>query len=207
MVVLDLYIARHGQSYGNLPLNGVEPAHHVPLGQRPPGVETGRMEDDWHLTPLGQKQAELLGNRLSTTQFDAIYCSPLERAHATARAITKHQPHSMEPILERDILEIFDCGGETPEEWHARGLRAARALRGNHPPGARVLAVAHGAFNTFLLSALLGLPGPDHLFRFAHNNTGLTRIVYHGGDRPAWDRVKLHYMNRVCHLTPDMITS
>ena len=204
MVVLDLYLARHGQSYGNLPINGVEPAHLVPLTERPPGLETGRMEDDWHLTPLGQKQAELLGERLSATQFDAIYCSPLERAHATAKAIAIRQAQPAGLKVSREFLEVYDCGGETPAEWHARGLRAARALRGNHPPGARVLAVAHGGFNTFLLNALLGLPGPEYPFRFRHNNTGLTRIVFHSDDVPQWERVRLCYLNSLHHLSPEV---
>ena len=207
MILLDLYLARHGQSYGNLPLNGVWPAHHVPLEERPPGVETGRMEDDWYLTELGQKQAELLGERLSAIPFDAIICSPLERAHATAKAVQARQPKPIELNIERDVLEIFDCGGETPEEWHGRALRAARALRENHPPGACVLIVAHGAFNGYLLSALLGLPGPTHLFKFWNNNTGLSRILFHDDEHPAWDHVRLCHMNDLSHLPPELITT
>jgi len=206
MIVLDLYLTRHGQSYGNLPLNGGE-ATLVPLDQRPPGVETGRIKDDWCLTPLGQQQAVLLGERLSAVPFDAIWCSPLERAHATAKAIVEHQPTPVALKIERELLEIFDYGDETPEEWHQRGLRVARALRGDSPPGARVLVVAHGAFNSFLLCALLGLPGPNFLFRFAHHNTGFSRILFHCKDTPEWDRVRLVHMNNLNHLPPELISS
>jgi len=207
MIVLDLYLTRHGQSYGNLPLGGAEPAHQVPPAERPPGLETGSMEDDWYLTPLGQQQAEALGNRLSAVPFDQIICSPLERAHATAKYIAKRQPKPIELTIDREVLEIFDCGTNTPEEWHARALRVARSLRENSPTGARVLIVAHGGFNNLLLSALLGLPGPEHFFRFAQHNTGLSRIVYFGEDVPAWKRVYLYHINDLSHLTPELITA
>lgn len=205
-MILDLYLVRHGQSYGNVPLNGVQPAHHVPLALRPPGVETGRMEDDWYLTPLGQKQAEALGLHLSGTKFDVIYASPLERAHATARAVAAKQSECIDVQTERGFLEIYDCGTNTPKEWHERGLHMARALRSDHPPGARVLVAAHGGFNNFLLHALLGLPGPAHLFRFRQNNTGLSRIVFYSEDVAGWERVTLCCINDLSHLQPELIS-
>lgn len=79
MTILDLYLVRHGQSYGQ-------------IKQRPPGCETGLMEDDWRLTPLGQRQAALLGESLAQTPFDMIFCSPMERARATARAVSERHP-------------------------------------------------------------------------------------------------------------------
>jgi len=210
MIVLDLYFARHGQSYGNLPgsshLPGSgEPAHYVPLDQRLPGIDPGLK--DWRLTPLGQRQAQALGERLAGIPFDAIYCSPHERARATAQAIVERQPHPVELKIEPDVVEVCDCNGETPEHWRARALRAARALRNNASPGARVLVVSHAGFGDFLLHALFGLPGPDHLFRFGHTNTGLTRVIFYGEDSPAWDRVRLYQMNDTSHLTPELISS
>ena len=206
MTVLDLYLTRHGQSWGNVQLDGAD-GYYIPLDKRMPGTETGRMDCDWYLTPLGQQQAELLGERLSAVQFDAIWCSPLERAHATAKAIGARQPKLVELTLERECMELFDYGDHTPEEWRARALRVVCKLRGAHPPGARVLVVAHGAFNDFLLNALFDMPGPAHLFRFFHNNTGLTRVLFHTGDRPNWDRVRLHHMNDLSHLPQEFITS
>jgi len=203
MTVLDLYLVRHGQSYGNIPVNGL-PIEQVPVQERPPGCQTDRMEDDWCLSPLGQQQANALGERLAAIQFDTIYCSPLERARATARAVVKHQPRPVELRVVRDMLEIGDYGEETPEEIHGRALRAARALRGDAPPGARVLVVAHAAFNNRLLTALLGLPGPDHLFRFGQDNTGLSRIIFSSEDVPRFKRVRLYCLNDLSHLTPEL---
>ncbi|MCL2446546.1 MAG: histidine phosphatase family protein [Oscillospiraceae bacterium] len=190
MMVLDLYLVRHGQSVGNLP--GVD--------------EYGLAPDDWPLTELGKQQAASLGEHLSSIAFDAIWCSPLERAQATAKAVAVRQPKSIAVKVERDLLEIHACGSSAPEQWHARALRVARALRDNHSPGARVLVVSHGGFNSRLLHALLGLPGLALKCGFLQNNTGLSRVVIHNDDEPDWARVRLHFMNSTTHLSPELIT-
>ena len=191
MILLDLYLVRHGQSYGQLS------DHSSPK-------QTGRMKDDWRLTELGQKQAEALGDHLAGTSFDAIYCSPLERAHATAKAIQARQPKPIELQVMHDLLELDDYGPETPGEVHQRALRAARKLRGDASPGARVLVVAHGAFNNRLLTALLGLPAPAEIMRFGQDNTGLSRIIFASGYSPDCKNVRLYCMNDLSHLSPEL---
>ena len=191
MILLDLYLTRHGQSYGQLP------GHSSPM-------QTGRMENDWCLTPLGQQQAEALGDHLAGTPFDAIYCSPLERARATAQAIAARQPKPVELQIIHDLLELDDYGPETPEEVHQRALRVARKLRGDAPPGTRVLVVAHAAFNNRLLTALLGLPAPAEIMRFGQDNTGLSRIIFASGYAPDCKNVRLYCMNDLSHLSPEL---
>jgi len=205
MILLDLYLTRHGQSWGNIPPYCTTP--HL-VKNRPPGIETGRMEDDWCLTELGQRQAEALGERLSAVDFDAIWSSPLERAHATAKAVQARQAQPVEIKLARELMEIFDYGDTTPEEWHTRSLQMTQALQGGCPPGARMLVVAHGAFNSYLLTALLGLPGPERLLHFWNHNTGLTRIVFSAErDMQPWDcNVRLYHLNDLSHLAPELIT-
>jgi len=199
MTVLDFYLVRHGQSYGQSLVGGVE-LDRLPASQRPPGCETGQREDDWRLTPLGQRQAELLGESLAQTPFDAIYCSPLERARATARAIAERQPRPVPVHIMHDLIEIGDYGEETPEEIHARTLRAAAAIREQSPIGARVLLAAHAAFNNRLLTALLGLPALKTSFwRFGQDNTGLSRVIFSEGV-PS----RLYCMNDLSHLTPEV---
>ncbi len=66
-----LFITRHGQSKGNL------------------GVHLG---PDPELTEKGFRQAEILGERLSTISLDCIISSPLVRALATANEVAKRQP-------------------------------------------------------------------------------------------------------------------
>jgi len=203
MTVLDFYLVRHGQSYGQFRVDGVE-LDRLPASRRPAGCETGLMEDDWRLTPLGQRQAARLGEGLAQTPFDMIFHSPLERARATAQAVIDRQPKPVPAVIPRDLMEIGDWGEETPEEMHARALRVAALIRGQSPVGARVLVVAHAAFNNRLLMALLGLPAPEHLFRFGQDNTGLTRIIFASEDVPQWKRVRLYCMNDLSHLTPDV---
>jgi broad specificity phosphatase PhoE len=202
-IILDLYLTRHGQSYGQMDLDGVHLGN-IAAALRPPGCETGLMEDDWRLTPLGQRQAALLGESLAQIPFDAIFCSPLERARSTAGAIAQRQLQTVPLRVLRDLLEVGDYGDETPEETHGRALRAASDIRSQAFTGARVLIVAHGAFNNRLLTALLGLPGPEHLFRFGQDNTGLTRILYASEDVPPRKRVRLYCLNDLSHLPPDV---
>ena len=194
MAILDLYLARHGQSYGQ----------HDTIDDLPPDCETGLMDFDWRLTPLGRRQAEMLGEHLAKVPFDAIYCSPLERARATAHAVEERQPRRTNIQIMRDLLEIGDYGNESVEEFHMRARRAARVLQGDTPTGARVLVVAHSGFNNLLIGALLGLPTQEDLFRFAQQNTGLTRIVFSSEDVPKWERIRLCRMNDLSHLSPEV---
>ena len=197
MTVLDFYLVRHGQSYGQFLVDGVE-LDRLPALYRPPGCETGLMEDDWCLTPLGQQQAALLGESLAQTPFDLIFCSPLERARATAQAVFERQARPVPVTVMRELMEIGDYGPENQEEFHARARRVAASIREQAPAGARVLVAGHGGINNVLLGALLGVR--DSSFRFVQDNTGLTRVTFHSEDVPEWERVRLCRMNDLSHL-------
>jgi len=203
MTVLDFYLVRHGQSYGQFLVDGVE-LDRLPVSQRPPGCETGLLEDDWRLTSLGQRQAELLGESLAETPFDMIFCSPLERARATAQAVIERQSKPVPMTVMRELMEIGDYEPETPEQFHARALRTAAAIRAQSPTGARVMIAAHASFNNLLLGAFLGIPMQENLFRFGQDNTGLSRIIFASEDVPKWKRVRLYCANDLSHLTPDL---
>jgi len=194
MIILDLYLVRHGQSWGQAST----------LDDMPPDCETGLLEFDWRLTPLGQRQAALLGESLAQTPFDMIFCSPLERARATAQAVIERQPGPVPVHIMRDLLEIGDFEPEIPEQFHARALRTAAAIREQSPAGGRVLVAAHGGFNNLLLGAFLGVPMRENLFRFMQQNTGLSRILFLDEDTPQWERVRLCRMNDLSHLTPEV---
>lgn len=56
------------------------------------------------LTDLGRKQADALRQRLSDVEFDAVYCSSLQRAVDTASIIC--QGRKNEIILRDDLMEI-----------------------------------------------------------------------------------------------------
>jgi broad specificity phosphatase PhoE len=130
---MELLIVRHGESVAN--------AEGRMQGQR-----------DYPLSEAGQQQAKMLGRWLKRAgfAFDAVYTSPLSRAHATARALTtelglpeaelapelseinagqlqgltRDEIHSSYPgFLERGVTELGDFseyGGEAYDDVQAR---------------------------------------------------------------------------------------
>jgi len=79
-VVLYLLLTRHGETWG----------------QVSPEAATGH--DGAELTPKGERQARLLGERLSRGRLDAVFASPLVRAVATAHetAVRQCEPAAIE---------------------------------------------------------------------------------------------------------------
>lgn len=61
--------------------------------------------DDGPLSPRGQRQAELIADRLSGLPLDAVWHSPLLRAAETARSIAARLP-SVDPV---PSALLFDC--------------------------------------------------------------------------------------------------
>jgi len=61
--------------------------------------------DDGPLSPRGQRQAELIADRLSGLPLDAVWHSPLLRAAETARTIAARLP-SVDPV---PSALLFDC--------------------------------------------------------------------------------------------------
>ncbi|MCL2300809.1 MAG: histidine phosphatase family protein [Firmicutes bacterium] len=190
MTTLDLYLVRHGQSYGQT----------ATLDDMPPDCETGLMAFDWRLTPLGCQQAEMLGESLADIPFDAIYCSSLERARATVRAIIDRQPEPVPLYPMRDLLEVGDWGNETLGEIYERAQRVVAAIREQSPAGSRILVAAHGGINNRLLMVLMGLPAEETTsWRFSQDNTALSRVVFAEGEPP-----RLYRMNDLSHLPTDL---
>jgi probable phosphoglycerate mutase len=56
------------------------------------------------LSPIGEKQAALVGARFAAERLDAVYCSGLQRAVATASALAA--PHSLVPQAIADLREV-----------------------------------------------------------------------------------------------------
>ncbi|MCA1306039.1 histidine phosphatase family protein [Microbacterium esteraromaticum] len=68
--------------------------------------------DDGPLSPRGQRQAELIADRLSGLPLDAIWHSPLLRAAETARSVAERLP-SVDP---QPSALLFDCVPSGMEE-------------------------------------------------------------------------------------------
>jgi probable phosphoglycerate mutase len=68
---------------------------------------------DAPLSELGQRQAEAVGERLAAARLDAVYCSPMKRAHNTAREVARH--HGLEPRVLEELREI-DIWQKAPQD-------------------------------------------------------------------------------------------
>jgi probable phosphomutase (TIGR03848 family) len=100
---------------------------------RLPGVE---------LSPEGRSEATSLGARLASLPLSAIYCSPLERARATAAEIAS--PHGLS-VTVRDGLTDIDFGewsgmtfSELDQAPRWRAFNAQRSV--TRPPGGEHIA-------------------------------------------------------------------
>lgn len=78
------------------------------------------------LSDLGWMQARAVGERLKTTQIDAVYCSPLERAHNTGIEIARH--HNLEPVILPELTEI-DPWATAPQDKGLRDIFTSEELR------------------------------------------------------------------------------
>ena len=83
-----LILVRHCQSMGNL-------------------TKVFQGQTDFDISPLGEKQLELLALRLRNVPIDTIYASPLIRAWKTAEAVNQY--HKL-PIIPVELLKEIDIG-------------------------------------------------------------------------------------------------
>ena len=101
----------------------------------------------------------------------------------------------------RGLEEIHVC--------HGRAIQVARALEERAGEKVRIGLVTHGGFLNSLLKALENrLPGTG--VYYPHNNTAITRISFPPetweGSGNAGARLVVRYMNRVDHLSEELIT-
>ena len=89
------------------------------------GETQGNLDDkaqghlDVPLTPTGRLQAKAVAERLSDTDFDAVYSSDLQRAVDTAKAITANRP--ILQIQTRTQLREIDFGDYEDMPWEEVG--------------------------------------------------------------------------------------
>ncbi len=163
---LRITLVRHGETYQN--------RGHVVQGQDP---TYGR------LTEAGMRQARLLGEALAAQPFDAVYCSPLERAVLTLSCVLLPRPGDRTlPLAFPDELQEIHQGmlhGRPHSEWKA-AMDGQDPMRFRSPGGENwldvqnrvthyfqahilpavhrdVLVVAHGGVNRGLLASLTGI--------------------------------------------------
>jgi broad specificity phosphatase PhoE len=185
--MLELILARHEQSHGNLDRS---------LGS------------DTDLTELGRQHAARLGVWLAGQgyQFTALYCSPLQRASQTAEIVNAH--FNLEIVFDPDLREAevsylhalpqrqealerepAPPYGTEYEQMRERVARATARILAENPEG-QVLVVAHGGTLGTMLRCILG----THAL-LVHTDLGAVH-----GLRWEEGRWTLQYVNRQDHL-------
>ncbi len=152
-----IYLARHAETEWSLT-----------------GQHTGLT--DLPLTPRGEEHARLLGRRLQTLSFDAVFTSPLQRARRTCE-LAGYGPQAVvdEDLVEWDYgayegLRTADIRRQKPdwqlfwdgclagESVEAIGARADRVLARLRGARGRVLVFSSGHFSRVLAARWLDLP-------------------------------------------------
>jgi probable phosphoglycerate mutase len=196
---MRLILARHGQSFGN-----VDPAAHA-----------GR---DAPLTPLGEKQADQLGQWLKESEpdIDAVLYSPLRRARQTAEIANAYLqlPLSVDerlaeierydlPLLPRRMHPLqpetahADPAGDGYYDLYKDRVKAALTdLLADLMRPKPILVVSHGGTSATILRLIV----ERHDIYFLTNNTGLHVLEWSDG------RWRIHGLNQLRHLTPDLIS-
>lgn len=185
--VLDLVLARHGQSAGNLDRS---------LGS------------DTDLTDLGRQQAARLGAWLDGQgyHFSALYASPLRRARQTAEIANARL--GLEVVLDADLRETdvpyLECLPERAEplgtevappfaaeyeQMRERVARATARILAENPTG-QVLVIAHGGTLGTMVRTILG----THALLVRTDQAAVHVLSWLGGH---WN---LQYVNRQEHL-------
>lgn len=198
---MKLYIIRHGETFGNI--NG-----------------DGFSETD--LTPKGERQIALLGERFKEENIDKFYVSPLVRAVKTANAVREY--HKNTPIIidslllekgtDPDYIGLPDeeikklcpdakinyrspLGKEDDIKAYSRAKEIIGKIKGENDFDGTVVIIAHGTFNSYLVLAALDFPLKEN-FNFSHVNTGvsLVQTIKENGVI----KTKLKFLNDYSHL-------
>lgn len=157
---------------------------------------------DPELSEAGHRQAALLGEYLGEEHIDAVYASPMRRAHQTA--IPTAQAHELDLVLEPGVAEFdrhsneyvpveelkaagdprweqmlagtYDPGSdEDRHEFEERVLDVVERIIGDHS-GENVAVVCHGGVISTYLAHILKIPPPDGSFNPGFFYPGYTSI-------------------------------
>lgn len=173
------------------------------------------------LAPEGEREAELVGDRLAIEQVDAIYVTTLRRTHQTAAPLAKRL--GITPQVEPDLREVllgewegglfrirvaerheyalrmfetqrWDAipGAESTEDLADRVRAAITRIAAAHPDG-HVVAVAHGG----VIGQIVSMATGSQPFAFTDaDNASITQLVV------TEDRWIIRRFNDTAHLHP-----
>jgi alpha-ribazole phosphatase len=183
-------------------------------------------QSDVPLNSLGERQALILSDCLTTENLDAIVTSDLERTRVTARAIAlRHglalqedsdlrelafgewEGYTYDEVLARDAnhaalwradpSKYAPPGGETVAQLRDRCARALKSWQTQYPE-ASVLWVTHGGLIGVLLCHILGID-LKRRWQFSHDNASISEIRIYG------DRAIIVRLNETAHLRAFMV--
>ena len=186
----------------------------------------GRLQGtlDAPLSERGQRQVRHLVETLAHVSLAAVYSSPLERAHGTARALAaahgltastvgafremnqgEWEGRRVEDVaaesgeslkMWRDSpAETRLPGGETLAEVAHRAVAAFGDVTARHPDGT-IAIVAHGGVNKTILLTLLDAPLGHH-WRIRQGNACVNIVEMDGST------ARIAVLNDTIHLGPD----
>jgi len=187
MAKRTIYLIRHGQQDRQPSYDDV--------------LETG-------LTPLGRKQAAVLGKRLNSISATSIHSSDMRRAVETAQAIEKYFPKlpiQQTPLLRECVPSIPPLKARLPyfqklskseirqcksnlDKVYDRFFKPARGADKTH------FIVCHGNVIRYLLCKMLQA-APEAWVHMDIQNCGMSTVVI----EPQWSMYLL-YHNDVAHL-------
>jgi probable phosphoglycerate mutase len=172
--------------------------HALPERAGGPGSGGDGARADPGLTELGERQAARLVDALGAA-VDALYCSPLARARATAAPLAAalgREPVLVDGLAEYDAdvgyyIPVHEMARHDPAGWQrildghlpaaidvdAFGERVDAAVEqiiAAHPGRETVVVVAHAGTINIWLRRLLGLARP---LTFPLDYTGITRVL------------------------------
>ena len=204
-----IYLIRHAEAEGNL---------------------YRRIQGHWDgsITPLGLQQIDALAQRFRREHIDALYCSDLSRARATAEAITRYHdiPAVATPRLTEICMGVWegrawgDVEHEFPEQmryfntdpdrWSVPGCepfrdvqkrmkRAISDLAARHD-GQTIALVSHGMAIRSLLAHILGVASRDIPSLPHGDNTAVSKLIFDNG------AFSVAYYNDNSHLPPELST-
>lgn len=223
VLLRELYLIRHGESYGNL--DDYEPL-------------TFKDKQDPLLTPQGLEQADKVGRYLADKNFAAVYSSGLRRAAVTAAGVAKYQQTSksvnvtpllceifIDPAYEGcDITELNSLAGgveicfadgvtqgarltipdETPceneQRYFARAKELLDYIDARYRNGEKVAVVSHAGFLTYIIFYLMGYRDAEPNYDFRMANTGITKISFYEPGTYKYGDMVFRYINRNNHL-------
>ncbi len=186
--MVTIYLARHGQNEDNAK-----------------GILNGHRDEP--LTELGVEQARQTARLIADSKrnFDAIYSSPLQRAHVTAEIIAQElgglKPVVLDSLIERnfgvmtgksvsqivelcspDILKtdtgtyfLSPTGAETFPDLIERGKAVIEYIKQMHTDGS-VLLVTHGDIGKMIYAAYYDLDWKEVLAQFHFGNGELLEL-------------------------------